>query len=155
MSRDNDILEVLPLVESFSRQNSRGDPALYEDLKSRLTEVLVRRLSSDNPVLDLQHYFKRTFSAQVQEHFRHINDLATHTRALSQQPQQVTHNNAVYNLLFDEITSSPLLTSEERDLITLRIAGFPDKEICSIFDVSRNRFKAVMFKLREKLKEHL
>lgn len=64
-------------------------------------------------------------------------------------------NDAVYNLVLDEIRTSPVFTPKEKEYIELLLEGNNSKELTTKLGVSRQRLSIVKRSLAAKLKEFI
>ncbi len=154
MNREEKIKLGIVLAQSFASKNSRGSPEIESELLSRLYEALMRRI--DTRIEEPERYFKVTFASQCKEYFRTLNNEQIKDNAFrADAVTKMGYNGGIEKVLLSEFYSSGEFTSDEKMFVSMRLEGFSDTQIKEHFDISRNRFKAVEFRLERKLRDFI
>jgi hypothetical protein len=162
--RDGDLTQVnyltdahMGLAACIAGKFAKRNPDIEDEIYSSVQEILFSKLLDigKRPVLrdnDISPYLNKHISFSLRKLIEKIR-LAQSREITIAEP--VCFNNAVYNLVLEEIRTSDVFTAKEKEYIGLLFDGNTSKELVDKLGVSRQRLSIVRRSLAEKLKEFI
>lgn len=101
----------------------------------------------------------RTTVFRIQDFLKQaLKDVANHAslqEAWKESSTPVVHNNALYNILREEILASPVFCEQERIYLQLKFDGYTDVEAADIMKRSKSNISRIKKNIAPKIKEFL
>ena len=136
-----------------------------EDLEDVALRSLIERLESirkGKTVLrddNIGAYLNKTTVFRLQDFLRKkqrdYKNSKNLVRLLKISQQAIVHNQAIYNLIKEEILTSDVFTDQDKTYISLKIDGYSDVEVAKHLSTSKSNITWIKNRIRPKLKDFL